>query len=258
MHQLIVGQIDLDRMDYLKRDSFYSGATEGNINSERIIEMIAVVDDQLVFEEKCIYSIEKFLMARRLMYWQVYLHKTSISAEFLLVKILERVRHCVENGNPPSLSPSLSFFMSQKISKIDFSEYTLENFLSLDDSDIIQGLKIWQYHDDFILSKMSKMLIERNLLKIKIQTHPFDQSEVDLKNKQLENYSFNESDYHNFVFTGSISNQAYAPLDKEILILLKNGKLTSLQDANPFFSSNALSQLQVKYYLCYPRDSNLS
>ena len=258
MHQLIVGQVDLDRMDYLKRDSFYSGATEGNINSKRIIEMMTVVDDQLVFDEKCIYSIEKFLMARRLMYWQVYLHKTSISAELLLVRVLERVRHCVENGNPPSLSPSLSFFMSQKKSKIDFSEDTLENFLSLDDSDIIQGLKVWQYHDDFILSKMSKMLIERNLLKIKIQTHPFDQSEVDLKNKQLENYSFNESDYHNFVFTGSISNQAYAPLDKEILILLKNGKLTSLQDANPFFSSNVLSQLQVKYYLCYPRDSNLS
>ena len=258
MHQLIVGQIDLDRMDYLKRDSFYSGATEGNINSKRIIEMIAVINDQLVFEEKCVYSIEKFLMARRLMYWQVYLHKTSISAEFLLVKILDRVRHCVENGNPPMLSPSLSFIMSQKKSKIDFSADTLENFLYLDDSDILQGLKTWQYDDDFILSKMSKMLIERNLLKIKIQTHPFDQFDVDLKNKQLKDYGLKDYDYHNFVFTGSISNQTYAPLDKEILILLKNGKLTSLQDANPFFRSNALSEIQMKYYLCYPRDSNLS
>ena len=258
MHQLIVGQIDLDRMDYLKRDSFYSGATEGNINSKRIIEMITVVDDQLAFEEKCIYSIEKFLMARRLMYWQVYLHKTSLSAEFLLVKILERVRHCVENGIPPSLSPALGFFMSQKISESDFSGDALENFLSLDDSDIIQGLKTWQYHNDFILSKMSKMLIERNLLKIKIQTDPFDPSEVDLKIEQLKNFSFKESDYHNFVFTGSISNQTYVPLDKEILILLKNGKLTSLQEANPFFSSNELSQIQVKYYLCYPRNTNLS
>jgi hypothetical protein len=245
-------------MDYLKRDSFYSGATEGNINSKRIIEMIAVINDQLVFEEKCVYSIEKFLMARRLMYWQVYLHKTSISAEFLLVKILDRVRHCVENGNPPMLSPSLSFIMSQKKSKIDFSADTLENFLYLDDSDILQGLKTWQYDDDFILSKMSKMLIERNLLKIKIQTHPFDQFDVDLKNKQLKYYGLNDSDCHNFVFTGSISNQTYAPLDKEILILLKNGKLTSLQDANPFFRSNALSEIQVKYYLCYPRESNLS
>jgi hypothetical protein len=258
MHQLIVGQIDLDRMDYLKRDSFYSGATEGNINSKRIIEMMTVVDDQLSFEEKCIYSIEKFLMARRLMYWQVYLHKTSLSAEFLLVKILERVRHCVENGIPPSLSPALGFFMSQKISESDFSGDALENFLSLDDSDIIQGLKTWQYHNDFILSKMSKMLIERNLLKIKIQTDPFDPSEVDLKIEQLKNFSFKESDYHNFVFTGSISNQTYVPLDKEILILLKNGKLTSLQEANPFFSSNELSQIQVKYYLCYPRNTNLS
>ena len=258
MHQLIVGQIDLDRMDYLKRDSFYSGATEGNINSKRIIEMMTVVDDQLAFEEKCIYSIEKFLMARRLMYWQVYLHKTSLSAEFLLVKILERVRHCVENGIPPSLSPALSFFMSQKISKSDFSGDALENFLSLDDSDIIQGLKTWQYHNDFILSKMSKMLIERNLLKIKIQTDPFDPSEVDLKIEQLKNFSFKESDYQNFVFTGSISNQTYVPLDKEILILLKNGKLTSLQEANPFFNSNELSQIQLKYYLCYPRNTNLS
>ncbi|NBS19540.1 MAG: HD domain-containing protein [Flavobacteriia bacterium] len=178
MHQLIAGQIDLDRMDYLKRDSFYSGATEGNINSKRIIEMMVVVDDRLAFEEKSIYSIEKFLMARRLMYWQVYLHKTSLSAEFSLSKVLTRLRYLNKNKRKIDVSPALDYFVSNEKKDDLLNLEVLEKFLSLDDADIIQGLKTWKKDPDPILSKISSMLINRQLLKIKVQNNPFDTKNI--------------------------------------------------------------------------------
>jgi HD superfamily phosphohydrolase len=258
MHQLIVGQVDLDRMDYLKRDSFYSGATEGNINSKRIIEMMAVVDDQLAFEEKSIYSIEKFLMARRLMYWQVYLHKTSLSAEFLLTRILERVRFCYQNGYKPQASDPLEYFLSRNDLNSNLTMDQLDNFLLLDDSDIIQGLKSWQNRGDKVLAKISDMLVNRNLLKIKIQDEPFELQAVESKYLRLKNYGLSEEDYRYFVFTGEISNQTYVPQDKQIWILTKNGSLKELQEADAFFNSEELSRIQQKYYLCFPRNRHLT
>ena len=258
MHQLIAGQIDLDRMDYLKRDSFYSGATEGNINSKRIIEMMVVVDDQLAFEEKSIYSIEKFLMARRLMYWQVYLHKTSLSAEFLLTRILERVRFCYQNGAQPLASDPLAYFLSRNDVNTHPTNIQLENFLLLDDSDIIQGLKSWQNDKDKVLSKLSNMLVNRKLLKIKIQDHPFEPEAAERKHHLLKNFNYTEEDYPYFVFTGAVSNQTYVPQDKQICILGKNGKLKELREADAFFDSEELSRIQQKYYLCFPRNRHLT
>jgi HD superfamily phosphohydrolase len=258
MHQLIVGQVDLDRMDYLKRDSFYSGATEGNINSKRIIEMMAVVDDQLAFEEKSIYSIEKFLMARRLMYWQVYLHKTSLSAEFLLTRVLERVRFCYQNGYKPQASDPLAYFLSRNDLNSNLTMDQLDNFLLLDDSDIIQGLKSWQNCGDKVLAKTSYMLVNRNLLKIKIQDEPFELQAAESKYLRLKNYGLLEEDYRYFVFTGEISNQTYVPQDKKIWILTKNASLKELQEADAFFNSEELSRIQQKYYLCFPRNRHLT
>ena len=258
MHQLIVGQIDLDRMDYLKRDSFYSGATEGNINSKRIIEMMVVVDDQLAFEEKSLYSIEKFLMARRLMYWQVYLHKTSLSAEFLLIRILERVRYCYQNSSPPDSSDPFRYFLSRKGLNTSLTALQLKKFLLLDDSDIIQGLKTWQVDKDKVLSKTSGLLINRDLLKIKVQDEPFDQNLIDRKYKRLKNYGLSEENYKYFVFTGVISNQTFVPQDKEILIMTKKGKLKRLQEVDAFFNSEELSRIQQKYFLCFPRNRHLT
>ena len=258
MHQLIVGQIDLDRMDYLKRDSFYSGATEGNINSKRIIEMMVVVDDQLAFEEKSIYSIEKFIMARRLMYWQVYLHKTSLSAEFLLSKTLERVRFCYQNGHQTLASQPLAYFLSRNEVNAHPTNLQLENFLLLDDSDIIQGLKSWQNHADKVLSKLSKMLLNRRLLKIKIQDQPFNPEAVVCKYQRLKNFGFSEEDYPYFVFTGAVSNQTYVPQDKQIWILGKNGKIKELRNADAFFDSDELSRIQQRYFLCFPRNRHLT
>ncbi|MDG1941332.1 MAG: HD domain-containing protein [Flavobacteriaceae bacterium] len=258
MHQLIVGQIDLDRMDYLKRDSFYSGATEGNINSKRIIEMMVVVDDQLAFEEKSIYSIEKFLMARRLMYWQVYLHKTSLSAEFLLSRILERVRFCNQNGVQPLASEPLAYFLSRNDVNTHPTDIQLENFLLLDDSDIIQGLKSWENDADKVLSKLSNMLLNRRLLKIKVQDQPFEPEAVARKHQRLKNFGFAEEDYPYFVFTGAVSNQTYVPQDKQIWILSKNGKMKELSEADAFFDSEELSRIQQKYFLCFPRNRHLT
>jgi HD superfamily phosphohydrolase len=258
MHQLIVGQIDLDRMDYLKRDSFYSGATEGNINSKRIIEMMVVVDDQLAFEEKSLYSIEKFLMARRLMYWQVYLHKTSLCAEFLLTRVLERARYCYLNGSPPEASPPLRYFLSRNdLNGIAIRE-KLEMFLQLDDSDIIQGLKSWHSHEDSVLSKMSKMMINRDLPKVKVQDQPFEAEWVEKKYQRLEAHGISPEDFKYFVFSGTISNQTYVPQDKKILIKTKKGKLRELQEVDPFFYAEELSSVQQKYFLCFPRNRHLT
>jgi HD superfamily phosphohydrolase len=178
MLQLISSQLDMDRMDYLKRDSFYTGVAEGNINSDRLIQMMTVVDDVLVMEEKGIYSIEKFLMARRLMYWQAYLHKTSLVAELILTKILKRAKELTQKGILLASEPLL-FFMRQKIELGDFSETVLDTFSQLDDYDIVSALKSWQHHDDFILRSLSKMIINRDLLKVRLSSEKFPKQEIE-------------------------------------------------------------------------------
>ncbi|MDP2160463.1 MAG: HD domain-containing protein, partial [Flavobacterium sp.] len=185
MLQLISSQLDMDRMDYLKRDSFYSGVAEGNINSDRLIQMLHVVDDVLVMEEKAIYSIEKFLMARRLMYWQAYLHKTSLVAELILIRVFKRAKELIQKRMPLSCSQPLHYFLQNKIEVADFDTVILDKFAQLDDFDIVSALKIWQYEDDFILSTLSKMIINRDLLKIKLSDQKSEKEVLDAYKQEL-------------------------------------------------------------------------
>ncbi|RKM90196.1 HD domain-containing protein, partial [Aquimarina sp. BL5] len=178
LHQLISGQLDMDRLDYLKRDSFYTGVAEGNINSERLITMLNVVDDELVVEEKGIYSVEKFLLARRLMYWQVYLHKTSLVAESLLIRVLKRAKELVDQGGKLSSSKALLFFLENKITADNFTDDVLETFSKLDDYDIVSAMKEWTTSDDFVLRSLCNMIIDRDLLKIKIKKKAFNEEKI--------------------------------------------------------------------------------
>ena len=172
LNQLVSSQLDVDRLDYLKRDSFYTGVAEGNINAERLISMMTVVNGELVMEEKAIYSVEKFLMARRFMYWQVYLHKTGIVAEQLLIRILKRAKMLLQSGVNLHCSPVFLFFLEHKITKDNFDSGVLHKFAQLDDTDLLSAIKEWQNHEDFVLSQLSRMIINRKLLKIKLKKNP--------------------------------------------------------------------------------------
>ncbi|TNJ46442.1 HD domain-containing protein [Tamlana fucoidanivorans] len=255
MCQLISGQLDMDRADYLKRDSFYTGVAEGNINSERLITMLNVVDDNLVVEEKGIYSVEKFIIARRLMYWQVYLHKTGLAAEQLLIRVLKRAKELHDSGTKITASAALEYFLNNKISIDNFNTKTLHVFSQLDDFDIISAMKAWQNHDDFVLSKLSDMIINRNLLRIKLKNKPIKTKSIDKFRKELValyNISENEAEY--FVFSGSIENQAYQLSNKRINILHKSGKIQDIVKASDQLNLKALSKPVTKYYICYPKD----
>ncbi|APS39518.1 hypothetical protein SAMN04488033_10297 [Salegentibacter agarivorans] len=254
LNQLISSQLDMDRLDYLKRDSFYTGAAEGNINSERLITMLNVVNDDLVIEEKGIYSVEKFLVARRLMYWQVYLHKTSLVAEQLLIRVLKRAKELVEKGEKLNASKALSYFLYNKIGPENFSSETLSVFARLDDYDIISAMKEWQYHNDFVLSNLCNMIINRDLLKVKIKkkkpsVEKLEKRRIALQEK--ESISAEEADY--FVFSGEVTNTAYKSENNNINILHKNGKISDVAKASDQLNLKALSKTVVKYYICYPK-----
>ena len=254
MLQLISSQLDMDRMDYLKRDSFYSGVAEGNISSDRLIQMMTVVDDQLVIEEKGIYSVEKFLMARRLMYWQVYFHKTSLVAELILTKVLKRAKELTQKGVLLNCSEPLLYFMNNKIELASFDNNTLEKFANLDDFDIISALKSWINNDDFILSNLSKMIINRDLLKIKLNSEKF--SKADLETLQLEfskdnQISIQDSNY--FIFKGKIKNQAYSIQAEPIRILKKDNTVEDVVEASDQLNLKSISKEVTKYYICYPK-----
>ena len=254
LNQLISSQLDMDRLDYLKRDSFYTGAAEGNINSERLITMLNVVNDDLVIEEKGIYSVEKFLVARRLMYWQVYLHKTSLVAEQLLIRVLKRAKELIEKGKKLNASKSLSYFLYNKIGPENFTSETLAVFARLDDYDIVSAMKEWQDHEDFVLSNLCKMIINRDLLKVKIKkkkpsAQKLEKRRIALQEKQ--NISAEEADY--FVFSGEVTNTAYKSENNNINILHKNGKISDVAKASDQLNLKALSKTVVKYYMCYPK-----
>ncbi len=254
LHQLISGQLDMDRMDYLKRDSFYSGVAEGNINSERLIQMLNVVDDNLVIDEKGIYSVEKFLVARRLMYWQAYLHKTSIVAEQMLMKALQRAKELTETGMTLPCGSAFSFFLENKIDQTNFNDNVLEKFSKLDDYDLVSALKEWQNSDDYVLSRLSQMILNRDLLKIEISTEKISKDRItELQNlyAQKENITNKESKY--FVFKGKISNKAYDKKSEPILILDKNGSTTDLISASDKSYLKSLTEEVSKYYICYPK-----
>lgn len=253
MHQLISSQLDMDRADYLKRDSFYTGVAEGNINSERLISMLNVRNDELVVEEKGLYSVEKFLIARRLMYWQVYLHKTSVAAEQILIRLLNRAKELVQQGQKLTMSTALAFFVKNKISKDNFSHEVLEMFARLDDTDIISAMKEWQFHPDVVLSKLSKMLLNRDLLKIKVRLNDFEEQKIKRLQKLSLAKGVDEKDMKYFVFTGVMTNRAYNPENEIIKILTKNGRVVDLSKTSEAINLEPLSQVTERYYICYPK-----
>ncbi|QNK62823.1 HD domain-containing protein [Pedobacter sp. PAMC26386] len=258
LHQLISSQLDLDRMDYLNRDSFFTGVSEGVISFDRIIKMFNIADDQLVIEEKGIYSIEKFLIARRLMYWQVYLHKTVIAGEMLLVKILKRAKELSSKGADLFATPALQHFLKNEVSQKEFFETNehLLQFAKLDDQDIFASVKVWCGHQDRILSLLCNMLVNRNLYKIEISNDPPEASRVSLI---VENTAFslgidqNEVSY--FVFTDVISNRAYntGAGNSTINILMKNNTITDIAKASDLSNLESLDRTVRKHILCYPR-----
>jgi len=254
MLQLISSQLDMDRMDYLKRDSFYSGVAEGNVNSERLIQMMNVEDDFLVIEEKGIYSVEKFLMSRRLMYWQAYLHKTSLVGELILTRILKRAKELTLKGIVLPCSEPLRFFMENKISLEAFNTITLDLFSQLDDFDIISALKAWQRNDDFILSSLSKMIINRDLLKIKLTSEKVAIEDLNpLKERFALENNISIADTNYFIFKGKIKNQAYDKEAEPIRILKKDRTVEDVIESSDQLNLKSLSKSVTKYYICFPK-----
>jgi len=254
MLQLISSQLDMDRMDYLKRDSFYSGVAEGNINSDRLIQMMNVQNDVLVIEEKGIYSVEKFLVARRLMYWQAYLHKTSVVAELILTKILKRAKELTESGIELPCSASLHFFMVNKISLVDFDKNSLDKFSYLDDFDIMGAIKSWQFNDDFVLQNLCRMVLNRDLLKIQItEDKPNKERLLAIKNEFMQSASISEKEAGYFVFKGKLKNQAYSKSSEPIYILKKDKSIEDVVAASDQMYLKALSKEVTKYYICFPK-----
>ena len=255
LHQLVSSQLDMDRLDYLARDSFYSGVTEGKVGSERIIKMLAVVDDRLVVEEKGIYSIEKFIVARRLMYWQVYLHRTVLSAEHMLMLALKRAKDLSRNGEVLFASPALSSFLQNDYDKVSFAttEGVLDKFCDLDDSDIYNAMKAWRLHPDKVLSDLSSRLLDRKLFRIELRTEEFSQSDIDERVKTLmELWSLSEEEANYYVSSGSVDNQPYK--ENGIMLKSKDGGLIDFAKANDNLTLESLSRNVTKSFLCYPKD----
>ncbi len=246
LHQLISSQLDVDRLDYLTRDSFFTGVSEGIIGYDRILKMLIVHHDQLLVEEKGIYSVEKFLVARRQMYWQVYLHKTVLAAEKMLVKIIERAREI----NAKSISAYLNMFLHHSYNKEDVY-HSLFEFCQLDDYDVMSSVKDWSLHGDKVLSTLCKNLLKRNLLKCKLQTQRFDEDAVQLKRKKIAeqlNITFDEAAY--FVFTGEAVNTTYTLGDEHINILFKDDTVKDISAIDNPLIHQTLSVPVKKFYIC--------
>ncbi len=254
MLQLISSQLDMDRMDYLKRDSFYSGVAEGNINSERLIQMMNVENDVLVIEEKGIYSVEKFLVARRLMYWQAYLHKTSVVAELTLVKILKRAKELYQKGIILEASKPLQYFLEKKIKLEQFDAFVLEMFSYLDDYDVLSAVKTWQFNEDVVLSSLCKMIINRDLLKIKMMDDkPTKETLQPYKEKFMEISGLSDKELDYFIFKGNLKNQAYNKQGEPIRILKKDKTIEDVVEASDQLHLKALSKPVTKYFICFPK-----
>jgi hypothetical protein len=255
LHQLVSSQLDMDRLDYLNRDSFYSGVSEGIIGSDRLIEMLQVHNGSLVIEEKGIYSIEKFIVARRLMYWQVYLHKTVVSAEYMLIYTLRRAKYLVKKGADVFSTPALYYFLKQDVLLEDFQnkDEVIDNFSQLDDFDIFTSIKVWSRHDDSILSFLSDCIVNRRLFKIDISKKAFSSEIILGKKEELKTalgFSDQEVDY--LVFSDVLMNKAYNQSRQNINILMKTGEIVDLAEASDNLNISALAQPVEKYFLCYP------
>ena len=254
LYQLVSGQLDLDRMDYLNRDSFFTGVSEGIIGFDRIIKMLDVADGQIVIEEKGIYSIEKFLIARRLMYWQVYLHKAVIAGEQLLVKILERAKHLASKGVELFATPNFAHFLHRSVTKADFEQNPehLECFSSLDDFDIYTSVKVWTKHSDRILSELCRNLVLRNLYHVEVGTKKFEPTLVDdLTKRAAEKYNVSREEALYFVFTTTIKNNAYRANDGSINLLMKDGSIRDIALASDNSNLTTLAKTVRKHILCH-------
>jgi len=253
LHQLVSSQLDVDRLDYLKRDSFYTGVSEGVIGSDRIIKMLQLHNQDLVVEAKGIYSIEKFLIARWLMYWQVYLHKTVVSAEQLLIRIMKRALWLCKQGESIWLSPALEPFFEQGGDLED--DAIVSCFPRIDDADVMAAIKNWQMESDYVLSELSRRLVDRRLFKVRIQNTPFENDQVEeLRHTCVKSLKIANRDAAYFVFTGQISNHAYTPSQSESIdILMKDGRVVDIADASDMLEISMLSKTVKKYFLCYPK-----
>jgi uncharacterized protein len=257
LHQLVSSQLDMDRLDYLNRDSFFTGVSEGVISSDRIIKMLNIKDGHIVIEEKGIYSVEKFLIARRLMYWQVYLHKTVIAAEQLLVKILQRARELVTQGKLLFATPALEYLLTNTITSdaLMQADHHLEIFTALDDTDIMSAVKVWATNEDFVLAKLCADFVQRKLFHVDITAQPASDEYVnELNKKAAKKYGISEADAAYFVFVDSIRNDAYKPGDGNIRILKKNDTIIDIAAASDNSNLEALAKTVKKYILCYSKD----
>ncbi len=257
LHQLVSSQLDMDRLDYLNRDSFFTGVSEGVVSSDRIIKMLTVKDGNLVVEAKGIYSVESFLIARRLMYWQVYLHKTVLSAEKLLVNVLKRAKELALNGEELFATPALALFLKNSYSKKDFISNSdlLKQFVLLDDYDIMASVKAWINHKDFVLSTLCKNLIDRNLYKIELQSKNFTPNHKNqILEKVMKKYKLSKKEADYFVFSESVNNSAYNSSKVQINILHKNGELIDVAKASDQLNIKMLSKKVTKYFICYPKN----
>jgi len=255
LHQLVSSQLDMDRLDYLARDSFYSGVTEGKVGSERILKMLNVVDGQLCIEEKAIYSIEKFIVARRLMYWQVYLHRTVLSAEHMLMLVLNRAKHLARQGVPVFASPALSLFLHDDLDRAKFlaDPDVLERFCELDDSDIFVAMKSWRHHEDRVLALLSQRLLDRGLFRIELRPEPFSEADVaERVDATAAALGFTQEEAQYLVSNARIDNKAYVP--KGIHVLYKDGSVRDFAEANDHLHMQMLSRPVEKSFLCYPKE----
>jgi len=260
-HQLVSSQLDIDRLDYLQRDSFFTGVSEGTIGSDRIIKMLSIKNDHLVVEEKGIYSIENFLNSRRLMYWQVYLHKTSVAAEKMMVSLIRRARFLISKGIEVPCTKELLLFLGEQVKtkRLVQDPNLLEAYCQIDDYDIWSGIKLWQHHQDVVLSAISRMFLERNLFQIKLNFQPFENMDIQLIQDKIGKY-FNLSDPEDIEYLlchGAVSNAAYISGNAGINILNKQGEVLDIAQASDLPNIAALGKIVKKYYLAWPKSVNL-
>ncbi len=257
LHQLVSSQLDMDRLDYLRRDSFFSGVQEGVVGQDRIIKMLNVADDELVVDEKGIYSIEKFLIARRLMYWQVYLHKTVVAAESVLIKTMQRAFELIGSGQNLFAAPALAYFLQNRMRGEAFlnTPEAILQYTLLDDDDIMSAIKVWSKHPDPVLSRLATILKDRLLPKVVLNNEPFGLNQIqELKQKVSAMYGISLADTDYFVYTDSVKNRAYNLENFNIKILFKDGSLKDITLASDQYNIEALTKSVTKYYLCYPKN----
>ncbi len=257
LHQLVSGQLDVDRLDYLRRDCFFSGVTEGNIGSARIIKMLDVRHDKLVVESKGIYSIENFLLSRRLMYWQVYLHKTAVAAEHMLTNALKRAKELTLQGKSLFASPALQYFLQNEVTKHVFRSQpeALQHFIELDDNDIWCSLKVWSKHSDVVLSTLSRAIVERNIFKIEVDSEPFAPERENFLIKHfMQKFGITAYEASYFVLSSSISTNMYKEQEDSIDILFGNGDIKDIAEASDMLNIELLSKRVQKYYISYLRE----